>query len=141
MSSFARLTSELLGREYELGRWDCFALVLHWLELRGVQVPEQFEGVGRDDYAELFRRAPEEAKALMGRFFDTILEPCDPRHVQPGDILLVRPLFSEAPAFTVVYAGNGQALSAVEGIGTNKFTLTRYEPVRGWQCPRQYHTL
>ncbi|MEG6551907.1 hypothetical protein V6C53_16885 [Desulfocurvibacter africanus] len=141
MSSFARLTTGLLGRTYELGRWDCFAIVIRWLEIKGVEIPEQFEGVGRDDYAGLFRRAPEEAKALMLRFLDALLAPCDPRLAQAGDILLVRPLFSEAPAFTVVYAGNGQALSAVEGIGTNKFTLTRYEPVRGWQCPRQYHTL
>ena len=133
--SMARITAGFIGRPYQLGITDCFSAVLEYIASCGYQIPDSFEGVTRDDYADLFEADPGAAKALMVRFVDRLLDEVPPGHAFAGDILLLR-LRGQLP-FLAIDGGNGNIIAASESRGVGVSPRRSYTTERAWRCRRQ----
>ncbi len=135
--SLAALTSTFVGRPYQLGHTDCFSAILGYIEARGFQTPQEFEGQTRDSYAALFLSHPTEAKAVMIRLIDSLLPRLEPGMAFAGDILLLRLTGSDKPPFLAIDGGNGHALAAVASRGICQISLRNYTIERVWRCQQQ----
>lgn len=133
--SLARITARFIGLPYRLGVVDCFSAILGYLEERGYPVPEEFEGVDRAGYADLFVASPAEAKALMVRFIDSLLPPLAPAFAVAGDILLLR--LDDSLPFLAIDGGNGAIIAASEARGVGLLPKNIYTVMGAWRCRRQ----
>jgi len=130
----ARLTMAMVGQPYELGRMDCFGVVVAWLRLRGVDLP-CWEGWAPEDYGAIYAADPETAKCLAPAYLDSFLTSVAPGFAFAGDVLALS-LPGEAVPFLAVHGGNGQALTCTPERGVCLLPLDGYEIRRSWRCPR-----
>ncbi len=77
---------------------------------RGVAIPDEYEGITRDTYKDLFLKDPGKAKEIMLRFIGDYLEEIPPHKALAGDILLLS-LRSTMP-FLAIAGGNGNIVAA-----------------------------
>jgi hypothetical protein len=133
--NLARISSRYVSRPYQLGVADCFRVVVEHLTALGIVIPDEFEGVTLATYPALFEANPDEAKAVMVRFLDSVLAPVHPNFALPGDILYLET--PGKPPFTAILAGNALAISAAPGIGVRPLPLQHYKKLRGWRCQPQ----
>lgn len=134
MKSLVSITRKLVGRGYILGTNDCFSLILNYLSMNGVTVPDNYEGISRDTYADLFTNDPGKAKKLMVSFLDNLLETVPSAEAFAGDILLLV-VPGELP-FLAINAGNGRVIGAAPSKGVCQLPANKYEIVRVWRCQR-----
>jgi len=95
----AELTMKLAGRPYALNEavgLDCFSSICTYLAMRGVEIPEEFEGYSVTDYKDLFLSDPEMAKELMVKLVESLLDEIDPHFSMAGDVLLAKPKEAES---------------------------------------------
>jgi hypothetical protein len=95
----AELTMKLAGRPYalnEAGGLDCFSSVAAYLSMRGVEIPEEFEGYSVLDYKDLFLSDPDTAKGLMVELIANLLDEINPHFAMAGDVLLAKPKEAES---------------------------------------------
>lgn len=133
--SLSKVTSDLVGTPYTLGKMDCFMLIITYLRKKGIDIPEQYEGLTLNTYKDLFERDAQASKDIMIGFMDSILQPVMPRKAGPGDILLLklrgRP--KELP-FLAINGGNSVVIFVIEEKGVVAFPLRYYSMLRGWTC-------
>ena len=133
----AQLTADLVGREYKLGKMDCFRVVYEYLKMRGGdRIPSVYKGYTLDTYIDLYKEDVDKAKDLMIEFISTFLEEISPKKSIGGDILLAR--FRVKPPFLGVDAGNGRLLVAIPNIGVTVVLKEYYTLLRGFRCPQQF---
>ncbi|MBU2539167.1 MAG: hypothetical protein KKH22_12095 [Proteobacteria bacterium] len=132
--SLAEISRKFIGMPYRLGVVDCFSSILLYMEERGATIPAEFMGVSRADYAAMFQSNPEEAKALMVRFMDSMFPSVEPPFAFAGDILLLRLVRSDKPAFLGIDGGNGNIIAAAESRGICVLHLKNYTIERAWRC-------
>jgi len=126
--------ARIIGKPYALGGTDCFSVVLEYMELLGVTVPGEFEGLPRDTYRELYERDPGEARDVMVRFVDAHLVRKKPHLAFAGDVMLLSSGAKAAP-FLAINAGNATAVTAFAEHGVISFPLAAFEIQGAWQCP------
>jgi hypothetical protein len=56
--------------------------------MRGVEIPEEFEGYSVLNYKDLFISAPDTAKTLMVKLIENLLDEVNPHFTMAGDVLL-----------------------------------------------------
>lgn len=135
--SLANISRKFIGLPYQLGVVDCFGSILLYLEECGATIPADFMGVRREDYAAMFQSRPEEAKALMVQFMDAMFPTVDPPFAFAGDVLLLRLVRSDKPAFLGIDGGNGYIIAAAESRGICVLHLKNYTIERAWRCRQQ----
>jgi len=131
--SLADATATLIGREYTLGSCDCFSVIIDYLRLMGVELPEKYHGYTLDTYSELFTSAPAKACEIMVNLMDDILQPIVPGLIRPGDIMLLHLRGKSGNMFLAINGGNGHALFAVRGHPVSLYPARYYRVLKGWR--------
>lgn len=126
--NLAIITSKLVGLEYELGRMDCFSMIINYLILRGETIPDSFQGQTMATYADLFKTDPVRAKEIMLDLMVFLLDEIAVVKAFAGDVLLLE--LSDYPPFLAIDGGNGVVVAAsptrgVSPIGKNLYTVRR----------------
>ena len=101
--------------------------------MRGIELPEEFNGVTLDTYKQLFQDEPAKAKKVMVEFIDSVLEPIPGYKAIPGDIYLLSLEKNPLP-FLAICAGNANIISVTESKGVTVFPLKTYKIERAWKC-------
>lgn len=136
--SISDFTQQCIDKQYCLGDVDCFALILDYLELSGVEIPDEFYGWTRNNYAEFYKQDPEHAKQIMINFINSILSQVKPVFAKPGDITLFK-LKGSNTVFLAIETANAQIIAVSEERGTSVTPRRYYEALRSWSiCPKQF---
>jgi hypothetical protein len=135
--SLAAISAKFIGLPYQLGAVDCFSAILLYLAERGLAIPDEYQGVKRQDYPALFLSDPIAAKALMVEFMDSTLPLVSPPFAFAGDILLLRLQNSDTPPFLAIDGGNGNIIAASESHGIGVSSIRHYNIERAWRCQQQ----
>jgi hypothetical protein len=133
--NLAQLTSGLIGLEYELGKMDCFMLIMAYLKKRGISVPERYRGWTLETYKKLYKQSPARARQIMIDFMDEHLDKAHPNKTAPGDIYLLR-LKNHPPALAI-NGGNATVICAAEKKGVVAVPLRYYSIEGAWKCHKQ----
>lgn len=134
--SLSWLSTQIIGQPYQLGEMDCLGVVLRWLDMRGVELPQEWEGFTANDYAQVYKTDAETAKCLSVALMDCLLPPIDPRRALPGDVLALTVDGSHVP-FLAVHGGNVRVLTCTPEHGVTLLPLAGYRMRRAWSCHRQ----
>lgn len=129
---FAEFTGRSVGRPYKLGETDCLSLVLSFLDHAGVEIPDSFDGVTRENYPALYRVDPRRAKEILLRWITTVGEEIPPSHAFTGDILVVRVKGKEDWGIEI-HAGGDLALGAFAKQGIGLETLRGYDILKAYR--------
>lgn len=129
-------TKKYIGKKYELGETDCFAIVFKYLKKLNPSLPDQFDGTSWITYPILYKLEREEAYKKMIRFIEEFFVEKDVSEALPGDVLLAQ-LRSE-PKFLCVDAGNGTLLASCPKLGVNIVPKSYYKILRCFSCHRRY---
>ena len=85
--------------------FDCLNFLLFFYEDMGFVFPDQFEGVTRKTYAELWKSDNQRAKEIMKRFLFSVGDEINPHYMLRGDLLIFEG--KEFGSFPGIYLGNG----------------------------------
>ena len=148
----AELTMKLAGRPYALNEavgLDCFSSICTYLAMRGVEIPEEFEGYSVTDYKDLFLSDPEMAKELMVKLVESLLDEIDPHFSMAGDVLLAKPKEVESSKdqadvvgplsalrsmlFLAIHGGNGSMLGATIERGLVPLPIRAFDVLRAFR--------
>jgi hypothetical protein len=130
------ITQRLIGLKYELGKVDCFRLIITYMELIGKKLPSEYKGYTLETYKDLYLRNSKEAKELMVELMNDLLEPINIHHILPGDICLLK-LRSSKP-FLGIETGNANLIVAAETKGVTVVPRKYYTILGAWRCRQQY---
>jgi len=136
-----QLTTQLVGQPYALsdpGGLDCFSVIMNYLRLRGVNVPDEFKGRSTQDYRDLFLSDPDEAKRLMIEFVSEFMTEIRPTFAFAGDVLLAHTKGDDAPSqyFLGIHGGNGCLISATEQKGVVPIPIRAVDISRAFRIGR-----
>lgn len=139
MSHFclAELTREYIARPYALGDrtgLDCFSLIYDYMIRVGNDLPMEWRGLTLDNYAELFKQDPAEAKRVMVEFVDEHCREIKPGMAFAGDLLLLQLRDSDALPFLAIHGGQSMAIASAEDFGVRPWNLGHYIIRRAWRC-------
>jgi hypothetical protein len=113
--SMAAVTGRYLGKSF--AELPCLELVCRiYRDDLGVEFPEAFEGVTRDDFLERWRQERKGLESLMLRFFRTLGQPADPRRPKRWDLLAC--MGRGGAIFPAVYVGRRHCITSTlrEGV-------------------------
>jgi hypothetical protein len=131
---FYAYSQQQVGRPYGLGQADCLTLLLDLCEHAGVPVPESFEGVTRESYADLYRTDPRRANEILMQFLESVADPIPTERTITGDILVAVPRHQpDHEPFLLIRAGGDRVLGAFADRGR-----VDLGPIRGYQVLRAY---
>lgn len=133
----AVFAAQAVGTPYALGAGegvDCFSLVIRYLQWREVPLPDEYEGLTLQTYAERFAHDPLGAKDIMVRLMDELLEVIPPPRAFAGDIVLLELAGSGALPFLAIHAGQASVLAASPEHGVRPWGIEHYEIRRAWSC-------
>lgn len=136
MKNFCRIVGDLVNRPYKLGEVDCFRSIMEYVEILGVDFPQEFEGQTLESYPEFYRSHPEEAKALVVKLFDTLLPPVECNRALAGDVLLLK--YRDNPPFLAIHGGNCNVITASEACGFRVYLGNRFVRLKGWSCQQLF---
>ncbi len=142
--SLAAVIGRLIGKPYALGEvdggLDCFSSIYRYLEERGEDLPDEFQGLTLRNYAELFLDDPARAKAVMVDFMDQVADPIDPARAFAGDVLLLRARDAGEQDFPFlgIHGGGTNVVCSSREHGVTVYQRTNYTIERAWRCRRQY---
>lgn len=128
----AELTKNLTGRPYALNDprgLDCFSSVREYLIMRGVEIPDEFDGHSVQDYKALFISDPDTAKKLMVKLVESLLDEIRPAFTLAGDILLAKHI----DTFLAINGGNGFMLGATIEVGMVPLPMRAYKILRAFR--------
>lgn len=145
MESLARYTSKIIGRPYRLGGSadargaDCFSSIWDYLfqRLGPEKLPEQYEGLTMNTYADLYKEDPEQAKCIMIRLMKDLLHEIHPNKAAAGDILRLECKLGddvEVVDFLAIDVGNGKFIMATESRGLVIWPKRFYKVRAAWRC-------
>ena len=112
MNSLLEISKNLVGRSYELGRSDCFTLVIDYLRLRGVNIPNdvEFKGLTFKNYKDAYL----ENTDVIDCAVEFLLQYCKEIKLHEclaGDILLLQN--ESGTKYLGIDGGNGNVITAV----------------------------
>jgi len=136
MRPLAEITSQIVGKTYQLGKVDCFSIIIIYLKMIGCKIPKSFKGETLSTYKDLYINEPEKAKALMIEFMQSLLEEIPVHKTFAGDILLLQ-LNNDLPFFGI-NGGNGKFISACEIQGVQVLPLQYYKILKVFKCRQQF---
>lgn len=128
----AEITSEVVGKSYELGCTDCFALIIYYLQKQGVPIPDEYEGITLETYADFYKKDPENTLRLMVGFINRLLVSVHPNKAPPGSIYLLSLKGRDVPSFLALDGGNTNVVFATEERGIIVMPLSHYEIEGAW---------
>jgi hypothetical protein len=118
----AAVTGRYLGKSF--AELPCLELVCRiYRDDLGVEFPEAFEGVTRDDFLERWRQERRGLESLMLRFFQTVGKPADSRRPRRWDLLAC--MGRTRAVFPAVCTGRGQAIASTIKEGVVIIPLTK----------------
>jgi hypothetical protein len=129
--NLARITQQLTGQKYELGEWDCFRIVHHYLQLQGVALPDEWRGHTLESYAELYQQDKDTAKALQIEFVAEHLKGKPVSRAFAGDIVLAACKRNGAQVLAI-HGGNGYIITASNRDGVKPRKRQYYDILRAW---------
>jgi hypothetical protein len=127
-----------IGKPYELGETDCFAIVFKYLKLLNPSLPDQFDGTSWTTYPLLFKLDKEEAYKKMLCFIESFFPEKSIGKSLPGDILFVQ--FKNVDPFLSIDVGNGYLLASCPELGVNTVSKSFYKILRCFSCHRQFRS-
>lgn len=98
---------------------DCFILVVRYLQLHDIRVPDKYEGYDVFNYTNLFHENPEKAIRLAGDFIASLInevELNDARSTMYGDILQVKSEDDISTFAIDIGGGNLEIISQKHGV-------------------------
>lgn len=138
----ARYTSTITGLPYKLGGpadvkgADCFSVVWDYLLYKNINLPNEYEGLTIDTYAQLYRTDPEQAKCIMIRLMKDLLMEIPPHSAVAGDILRLEcKLGADVVDFLAIDGGNGRFIMATEKSGVTIWKKRFYNVREAYRCP------
>ena len=137
--SLVESTANFMGAEYSLGQKDCFGIILDYLDNRGINYPQEYKGLTRESYKELYLKEPEQAKKIMIAYIEDNFKEVDIKENRPGFILLIS---HKDRISLAINGGNATAIFATEKMGVIKLPIKYYKLLRVWRpelCPKSFH--
>ena len=111
--NFLNISKKFVGQPYELGKCDCFTMVMDYLRLYGLKIAknETFNGVSIENYADLYRNNT----GTIDHAADWLATKC--KEVKPHESLCGDILFLEENGnkFLGIDGGNGKIIAPVIG--------------------------
>lgn len=135
----SQFTARFVGAPYRLGGQrpaeglDCLSLILEAARHRRIPVSDEFEGVTRETYAELWETDREGAKKKLLRFVLSLGEEIPPSMAFAGDLLIIKPKKGgngRDRSVLGIHAGNDLVLSSFTDAGVRLANLQDCEIVR-----------
>jgi len=126
----AELTSKLVGEEYRLGKHDCLSVIIYFCEAWGIELPDEFEGYTRDNYAELYNIDNEKAIDAFARFISTLGEEVPPDRLATGDFILAEYAGKKG---IFVHGGSGVGICAFADKGISATILKPYTVLKAYR--------
>jgi len=121
-TSLAAVTGRYLGQPFEA--LPCLELVCRiYRDNLGVDFPEEFQGVTRDDFLARWKSNRRGLESLMLRFFRSLGRPVDVRRPRRWDLLAC--LGRTRAVFPAVCTGRGQAITSTIKEGVVIVSLTK----------------
>lgn len=134
----AELTAKLIGAPYKLGGhnakegFDCYSLFLAACDYWGAHIPDAFDGLTLENYAERFRQDPDGTKKILFRFLGTIGQEIRPSRAFAGDLLVTTVKGSDIPGIGI-HAGNDGILAAYRERGVAVMPLRAYNIIKAYR--------
>lgn len=129
--NLVKISSHLVGLGYELGKMDCFSLIVEYMKMRGCKIPETFEELTLETYADLFIIDPAKAKEIMIRFMQSQTDELSIGECFAGDIAL---LSCDDTIFLSIVGGNGTCIGATTEYGVRVLPMNIYKIKRVFRC-------
>jgi len=126
----AELTSQIVGKPYKLGEWDCLGVVLFFCDNWGISIPENFEGYTKENYIQLFIDNPKRAKEIFFRFIASLGKEVDPKRTMPGDFLIIE---TNGETGVCINVGGGNILSALLEKGIDVVSMKTYTVLKAYR--------
>lgn len=117
-TSIAKASGVLVDKPFFLGDvtgakgWDCLSSLAAFYSSLGFEFPRQFETWDEKNYAEKWRRDPDEGRKVFARLLRSLGEKIDEKYMRRGDLIIMHG--KEIPTFPAVYLGNGNVLMAFD---------------------------
>jgi hypothetical protein len=125
------VTAKYIGAPHKLGGksieegFDCFSLLLELGEEFGVEIPDEFEDLDRDNYVDLFEEDRAKAAGRMVDFIKSVAEEIPIHTAFVGDIYVLED--NKGNIFTGIHAGNDLIFSSFFGDGVKCNHLRHYK--------------
>lgn len=139
--NMVRVTSQFVDSPYALGQasrsqgFDCISLLLGMAAKMDLSVPDEFEGVTRETYPELWDTNKEKAKAVLFRFLSTLGKEITPAFAFTGDLLILKN--RQTGTLTIgIHAGGDKIMSAFTDVGVKVIDLRLYKIKRAFRWRR-----
>jgi len=119
--NLSKLTAKYVGTPYKLGGQtiaeglDCLSLMLNIGRDLKIPLPEEFEGITRENYGDYWLTYPDKAKLRFSRFVSTLGESVPIEKAFAGDFLVFT--YKDGPIMIGLHAGQDLLLSAFADIG------------------------
>ncbi|RLA87309.1 MAG: hypothetical protein DRG40_00675 [Deltaproteobacteria bacterium] len=110
---------QMLGAPYRFDGEDpksgfnCLSYLYWFYRSLGVEVPDRFRSLSRENYLAYYREAPGRAKLTMLRYLMGLGKRSDPEHKRPGDLVLME----GDEVFNAIYLGGGKYLTCDTRVG------------------------
>ncbi len=115
-SRFARAIERFIDKNWGLccpeeNKFDCLNYLFLFYGDMGVELPTEFEGYKKEDYARLWNEDYKKALSILSRWYRTLGEKVDPAYMRRGDLLLFDvDAMGEKGTATAIYLGQGNML-------------------------------
>jgi hypothetical protein len=126
------ISRQFIGKKYDLGKCDCFSIVRDYLQMKGTELPDKYEGYDIfNDYADLWEKNPNKAKDLMMQFFVEYTDQIPAFKMKAGDILHLK---LGDGHFCGIHGGHGHVIGASPDRGVTMFKIVDYEILGVYRC-------
>ena len=136
------MIGRLVGRPYALGDQgrglDCFSSIYAYMAEAGQELPDEYQGLTLQTYADLFRADPARAKTIMCEFMGAVTDEIEPGKARVGDVLLLKCRTKpEAGPALGIHGGGGNVVTSSREHGVTVYKLKNYTIERAWRCRKQ----
>ncbi|MEO0166600.1 MAG: hypothetical protein ABIL39_10745 [candidate division WOR-3 bacterium] len=91
-TEFSNFISKFIGKKHYLANpekgWDCVNFLLEVYGHYGCNLPQEIEGITKDNYDYLWRKKRKEAVEIMKKFLFSLGKPIDPNYAIMGDLII-----------------------------------------------------
>lgn len=109
-------------------------LILLYLEKYGFKIPDSFQNLTKDNYADYYKKNPINAKKIMIAFMDKYLMPVNINLIIPGDIGLMEYYKNNYPEFLSIISGNAKIICSEPNKGVLVTSIKEYNIKKAWRC-------
>lgn len=132
---WAEITSHYTGKQYELGKNDCFFVIINILREIGINIPNdtEIEGINSDNCIELWQRNPARAKEMMVKFAEYIADEIPIRQRRTGDLILLTVINNYKNKYPFPFIGlqvGDKIISATKEFGVKAYKLNYFNIIK-----------